>query len=154
MGRENQSSAGARHRLPSVEPARSRNMAAIRSRNTRPELLVRSVVHRLGYRFRLHHRDLPGTPDLVLPRYRAAIFVHGCFWHAHSCRSGSRCPRTNTAYWTAKRHRNRARDRRACLALRKDGWRVLTVWECETKDLVRLASRLRSFLERLSPIRS
>ncbi|MCX5677415.1 MAG: very short patch repair endonuclease [Planctomycetota bacterium] len=134
-------------RFTSVPRSRSRNMAAIRSRDTRPERIVRSLVHRLGYRFRLHVRDLEGRPDLVLPRHRLAIFVNGCFWHAHRCRCGRRCPKTNSSYWRAKRLRNLARDQQVRKKLRRQGWVVLTVWECQTKDLHRLEQRLRKFLK-------
>lgn len=108
-------------------------------------MVVRRLVHAMGYRFRLHRRDLPGSPDLVLPRRRAVIFVHGCFWHVHSCQRG-RVPKSNTSYWTAKRLRNAARDRRALRRLRRDGWRVLTLWECQLKHPERVENRLRAFL--------
>ncbi|MCH8804996.1 MAG: DNA mismatch endonuclease Vsr [Planctomycetes bacterium] len=121
-------------------------MAAIRSRNTAPERVVRGLVHRLGYRFRLHRRDLPGCPDLVLPKHRAVIFVNGCFWHLHRCRAGRRCPKTNAAYWKAKRERNRQRDRENRRALRRAGWSVLTVWECQVRDAIGLPARIRLFL--------
>src|SRR5438067_7398142 len=113
---------------------RSRNMAAIRGRDTKPEMIVRRIVHRLGYRFRLHRRDLPGRPDVVLPRHRSVIFVHGCFWHQHSCRYGRVVPATRAEFWKTKRDENMARDIRNIKALRKMGWRVLVVWECWTRD--------------------
>lgn len=130
--------------------ARSRIMAAVKSRNTTPELAVRSLVHRLGYRFRLHDARLPGSPDLVLPRHRAAIFVHGCFWHGHRCRRGRRVPQTNRAYWLQKRRRNQERDARAIRALRRRGWRVLVVWECWIAQ-DDLAERIAAFLEVPAP---
>ena len=105
-------------------------MGRVRTANTGPEMAVRRLVHGLGYRFRLRRRDLPGTPDLVLPRYRAVIFVHGCFWHQHECRRG-RPPASNEAYWGPKLARNVERDERARNALKEMGWRVLTIWECE-----------------------
>ena len=108
-------------------------MARVRATNTRPEIAVRRLVHGLGYRFRLHRRDLPGTPDLVLPRYRAVVFVHGCFWHQHTCRRGRRRPSSNQAYWGPKLARNVARDASAKRALEAMGWRVLTIWECEVR---------------------
>ena len=113
--------------------ARSRNMAAIRSTGTKPEMLVRSLVHRLGYRFRLHARDLPGKPDLVFRSRRKVIFVHGCFWHQHaklSCKIG-RAPRSNLGYWAGKLARNVTRDANNIEALKSSGFRVLVIWECE-----------------------
>jgi DNA mismatch endonuclease (patch repair protein) len=112
---------------------RSRNMAAIRSANTKPEVRVRSALHALGYRFRLHRKDLPGKPDIVLPKFRTALFVHGCFWHCHSCKYGSVVPATRADFWAAKRGGNVARDRVKAQALRKLGWRVITLWECEVR---------------------
>ena len=112
---------------------RSRNMAAIRSTNTRPERIVRSALHALGFRFRLHRKDLPGRPDIVLPRHRTVVFVHGCFWHCHRCKYGSVAPATRAAFWAAKRAGNVARDRRNAAALRKLAWRVLVLWECEVR---------------------
>ena len=127
-------------------PGRSQIMARVHSRNTTPELLVRSVTHQLGYRFRLHRRDLPGTPDLVFPRLRAVILVHGCFWHQHRCARGDRRPKTNRAYWLPKLKRNVERDQRAIRALRRDGWRVLVIWECQTRNHERVAARIDRFL--------
>lgn len=118
----------------------------VRSRDATPELLVRRLVHRMGFRFRLHRRDLPGTPDIVLPRLRKIINVHGCFWHMHACRHGRREPVIHAGYWRAKRSRNAERDRRNLRALRKLGWRVLTIWECQAKDGQRLAARIKRFL--------
>jgi DNA mismatch endonuclease, patch repair protein len=112
---------------------RSRNMAAIRSVNTKPEMRVRSALHALGYRFRLHRKDLPGRPDIVLPRLRTVIFVHGCFWHCHRCKYGSVVPATRADFWAAKRQGNVARDRRNRSALRRAGWRVCVLWECEVR---------------------
>lgn len=106
-------------------------MARVKGANTRPEIAVRRLVHRLGYRFRLHRRDLPGTPDLVLPKHRAVVFVHGCFWHQHSCPRGRRQPASNPSYWGAKLARNVERDESASNALEGMGWRVLTIWECQ-----------------------
>lgn len=126
---------------------RSRCMAAIRSRDTKPEMAVRRMVHAMGYRFRLHRSDLPGKPDLVLPRHEAVIFVHGCFWHLHNCRTGRVRPKTNAAFWRKKREGNRDRDRRHVRKLRRDGWRVLTVWECQLRDPAKVAERIGAFLE-------
>lgn len=126
---------------------RSENMRRIRSKGMAPELAVRSMVHRLGYRFRLHRRDLPGTPDLVFPKAKAVIFVHGCFWHQHSrCRDG-RVPSSNKGYWLPKLETNVARDRRNRQRLRRRGWTVLIIWECEIKELERVRARIVSFLE-------
>lgn len=125
---------------------RSRLMSRIRSKNTKPELTVRSLLHRLGYRFRLHRKDLPGRPDIVLPRHRKIILVHGCFWHGHTCRLASK-PKTNQHYWRTKILANKARDTRNLQALTALGWRVLEIWECEVKDAPRLTCRLRSFMD-------
>lgn len=125
---------------------RSRIMRAVKSKNTAPEKHVRSFVHRLGYRYRLHRADLPGKPDLVFPRLRKVIFVHGCFWHDHGCIRGSRRPKTNSRYWQTKIMKNVARDRRAISALNELGWGVLVLWECQIQDQERLKAELRSFL--------
>lgn len=112
---------------------RSAMMAAVRTKNTRPELIVRRILHREGLRYRLHRSDLPGAPDLVFPKRRTVIFVHGCFWHGHDgCRYAT-VPKTRREFWIAKIDANRARDARAVEALRKDGWNVIVVWECETR---------------------
>ena len=122
---------------------RSRNMAAIRSRNTKPEVRVRRVLHAMGFRFRLHRKDLPGRPDIVLPKYQTAIFVHGCFWHCHRCKYGSVVPATRADFWAAKRGGNVARDRRHAAALRRTGLESRVVWECEvrTDEAARAAVR-------------
>ncbi|MFO0425549.1 MAG: very short patch repair endonuclease [Planctomyces sp.] len=121
-------------------------MSRIRSRDTKPELIVRSIVHRMGFRFRLHRRDLPGTPDLVFPKHRRIIFVHGCYWHRHSCRYGRVRSATRPEFWNQKLTANVRRDRRNQLQLRRDGWQVLVVWECWLKDIDRkLLPRLRTF---------
>ena len=122
-------------------------MRAVKSRDTGPEMAVRRLVHSMGYRYRLHRRDLPGKPDLVFPSRKKAIFVHGCFWHGHTCRRGDRQPKTNAAYWTSKIERNRQRYERQRAELDGDGWRVLTVWECQTRARDELATRVRAFLE-------
>ncbi|MFW8594730.1 very short patch repair endonuclease [Cribrihabitans neustonicus] len=124
---------------------RSANMAQIRAKDTKPEMLVRRIVHGLGYRYRLHRKDLPGKPDLVFGPRRKVIFVHGCFWHQHSCRAG-RIPASRRDYWEPKLQRNVERDATHLAALTGSGWQVLTVWECETKDLDALRSRLLEFL--------
>ena len=125
---------------------RSFNMSRIRNRDTRPEMIVRSIVHRLGYRYRLHKSDLPGKPDVVLVRHRKIIDVHGCFFHMHKCRYGSVVPATNAKFWRMKRQSNVERDRRNLAALRRHGWRVMIVWECETRNLPKLSKRIERFL--------
>jgi DNA mismatch endonuclease (patch repair protein) len=128
--------------------ARSRIMRGIRKRNTKPELLVRRQLHAMGFRFRLHRRDLPGTPDVVMPRHRAVIFVHGCFWHQHAgCRHGNQ-PRRQIDYWLPKLARNIERDAQAEKALAAQGWRVLVLWECELGDRAGLRNRLQEFIQR------
>lgn len=112
---------------------RSYCMSRIKGKDTKPELVVRSFVHRLGYRFRLHRKDLPGKPDIVLPRYKKIIFVHGCFWHMHNCKKGRAKPVTHAQFWQNKRTGNKERDRRNIRALKKLGWDVLVVWECQVK---------------------
>ncbi|MBK8541814.1 MAG: DNA mismatch endonuclease Vsr [Ardenticatenia bacterium] len=112
---------------------RSWIMSRVRSRDTRPERTVRSLVHRMGYRFRLHGRDLPGHPDIVLPRHKKAILVHGCFWHGHEQCPRSKRPATNAAFWAKKLDGNIARDSAYLDELRRLGWGVLVVWECETR---------------------
>ena len=121
------------------EKKRREIMSRVKNRNTLPELLVRSLLHRLGFRFRLHRSDLPGTPDIVLPRHKVAIFVNGCFWHGHDCPRG-KLPATNRAFWEAKIARNIARDEKNRRALIELGWRPLTVWTCETNSVVKLTS--------------
>lgn len=127
---------------------RSRNMAAIRSRDTRPEMKVRRMLHAMGVRYRLHRSDLPGKPDIVLPSRRTVVFVHGCFWHLHDCRWGTPKPATNAGFWAAKREGNAARDRNNRQALEALGWRVVTVWECETRE----PELLRKLLKRVAEI--
>lgn len=125
---------------------RSANMRAIRSENMMPELVVRRLVHKLGYRFRLHRKDLPGKPDLVFPARRKVVFVHGCFWHAHKCKL-SHVPKSNTRYWDAKLRRNRVRDKKNIRALIAAGWESMVVWECELKDSLAVGKRVMEFLE-------
>jgi len=127
--------------------ARSRLMAKVGPQNTGPELRVRSLLHRMGYRFRVHRKDLPGTPDIVLPGRKVVVFVHGCFWHGHECRVG-KMPKSRTEYWGPKIEANRSRDVRKRRELRKLGWRVLEVWECDLKDESKLARKIRIFLEK------
>ena len=125
---------------------RSYNMSRIRGKDTKPEIIVRRLVHRLGYRFRLHQRKLPGCPDIVLTRHRKVIFVHGCFWHMHKCRYGNVKPATNEKFWQSKREGNVVRDKRNLRRLRKDGWKVLVIWECQTRNSEKLIDRLSKFL--------
>lgn len=121
-------------------------MARVRGTNTKPELLVRQLLHALGYRFRLHRRDLAGSPDIVLPRHRRVVFVHGCFWHRHEgCRLAS-SPKTRKDFWEAKFARNVKRDAEAVSKLRCDGWTVTIVWECETRSPLALTVRLQKEL--------
>ena len=126
---------------------RSERMRRIRGRDTSPERQVRSILHRMGYRFRLHAKDLPGRPDIVLPRFRTVIQVHGCFWHRHRGCKVATIPKSNTAFWQAKFEANVARDRRNAARLRRQGWSVITVWECQVRDEDRVARRLASCLE-------
>jgi DNA mismatch endonuclease (patch repair protein) len=128
-------------------PSRSRLMSRIPQKNTKPELVVRSAVHRLGFRFRLHKRNLPGSPDLVFASRKAIVFVHGCFWHRHAGCGRSCIPKTRPGYWKAKLDRNVRRDRAAVRKLKKLGWRVLVVWECNTKNVRELEQKLTRFLD-------
>lgn len=126
---------------------RSEIMSRIRGRDTKPEMIVRRIAHGLGFRFRLHRRDLPGSPDLVFPKYRAVIMVHGCFWHRHpGCRYAS-SPKTRVRFWEAKFEGNVVRDRRNEEALGELGWRVMVIWECETRDGEAVAERIVGFLQ-------
>ena len=127
---------------------RSQMMAAVRSKDTKPEMFVRRLVHAMGYRYRLHRPDLPGKPDLVFSGSRRIIFIHGCFWHQHGkavCRD-SGIPKTRQEYWIPKLDRNRKRDRQAVGLLRMQGWNVLVVWECETRNKAKLEKRVMKFL--------
>ena len=123
-------------------------MRRVRAADTKPELCVRRMAHALGFRFRLHRRDLPGTPDLVFPSSRKVIFVHGCFWHRHRGCSRTTTPKTRTSFWQEKFAANVARDVACVQELEERGWEVLVVWECETKDLPCLEKLLRTFLSR------
>lgn len=127
---------------------RSRIMAAVKSTDTEPEMIVRRMVHAMGYRYRLHVKSLPGAPDLVFPRLEKIIFVHGCFWHQHRCKRGHRMPATRRAYWKKKLEGNRRRDAANRRRLRRLGWRVLTIWECQLRaDRIEATSlRIRAFL--------
>lgn len=124
---------------------RSRIMSRIRKTDTRPEIVVRRFLHRLGFRFRLYRRDLPGVPDIVLPKHSTVVLVQGCFWHQHSCKLG-KAPKSNRRYWLPKLKRNRQRDARNIRELRKLGWRVIIVWECEVMDRRRMEAKILSRL--------
>lgn len=131
-----------------IDPARrSRNMSRIRGRDTKPEMAVRRLLHRMGYRYRLHRKDLPGKPDIVCGPRRKVIFVHGCFWHGHSCKRGRRVPKSNVEYWQAKIARNVERHSDQLSELTATGWTGLTLWECELADTDALAQCLRAFLD-------
>lgn len=127
-------------------------MAAVRGKDTKPELVVRRTVHRLGYRYRLHRKGLPGTPDLVFPRRRLAIFIYGCFWHRHKGCARSTTPKSRAEFWQAKFETNVARDRRDMGALDALGWRVAVIWECQTKDILSLEHQLRMLLDEERPL--
>ncbi len=133
--------------MPENAAQRSHTMRQVKSQDTGPEMRVRRLVHAMGYRYRLHVKDLPGKPDLVFRRLRAVIFVHGCFWHGHDCARGARVPKSNRDYWTAKIARNVERDQRHRKQLESDGWRVLVLWECGLKDEAALRARLTAFLD-------
>ncbi len=135
------------------DPAkRSAVMARVKSRDTKPEMLLRRLLTDLGARYRLHRKDLPGSPDVAMPGRRLAIFVHGCFWHGHDCARGSRVPKANRDYWLAKVARNVARDERNRTDLEAAGWRVETVWECQMKDREGLKARLADLLHATKPL--
>lgn len=128
---------------------RSENMRAIRSKDTLPEMAVRSLVHGLGYRFRLHRADLPGKPDLAFPARRKVIFVHGCFWHSHDCKSGL-IPKSNQDFWLPKLRRNKIRDNKNLEALTVQGWKAMVIWQCELRDSRSLRLKIKRFLGRRS----
>ena len=125
---------------------RSQQMSLVRSKHTKPELLVRRLVHRMGYRYRLHQADLPGIPDLVFRSRRKVVLVHGCFWHGHKCRLG-RMPKSRLDYWSPKITGNRERDIRTLRDLRGMHWRVLVLWECQLHELGTVAKKIQNFLE-------
>ena len=125
---------------------RSAVMRRVKGKNTTPELAVRRALTRLGARYRLHRKDLPGKPDIVLPGRRLALFIHGCFWHGHDCARGARVPKQNRDYWIGKVDRNRTRDVKSREALAALGWRVETIWECDLKDAAALEARLKALL--------
>lgn len=129
-----------------ISPERSALMRTVRRRDTAPEMIVRRMLHSRGWRYRLHRKGLPGTPDIVFPSRRKALFVHGCFWHAHDCRLG-RAPKTRDEFWSPKRKSNRARDDQAMTALRAIGWDALVIWQCQLKgDLQTTLHNIEKFL--------
>jgi len=131
--------------MDSLSPAhRSWNMSRIKSRNTSPELNVRSLLHGMGYRFRLHRKDLPGKPDIVLPKYRTVIFVHGCYWHRHPGCKFATTPKSNVIFWENKFRDNITRDQKNTECLKKEGWIVKVVWECQTKSAKTLIDHIHS----------
>lgn len=133
---------------------RSANMGRIRSKDTSPEVVLRRLIHGLGYRFRLHRRDLPGKPDIVFPARRKIIFMHGCFWHQHPGCPEGRIPGFRPEYWIAKLKRNQARDEGNRALLEQQGWRILVVWECELKDTAAVTKAVRNFLAGTKPASS
>ena len=145
-----QSSVNQADRINTLSPAqRSARMATVRSKDSKPELVVRRMIHRLGYRYRLHRRDLPGTPDLVFGGRMKAVFVHGCFWHRHddpACKL-ARLPKSRLDFWLPKLERNRVRDRENEFDLREMGWQFAVVWECKLRDMEQVRNNLVAFLE-------
>ena len=129
---------------------RSERMARIRSKDTKPEQAVRRALFGLGYRYRLHRKDLPGQPDIVFPGRRKVVFIHGCFWHAHEGCKVANLPKSRTEFWQAKFTRNRERDEANQVALRRLGWKVLTVWECEVRNERKMLKRIQAYLGPLS----
>lgn len=130
---------------------RSWNMSKIRSKDTKPEIAVRSILHKMGYRFRLGAKDVPGKPDVVLRRYKTAVFVHGCFWHRHEGCKFAYTPKSNVAFWEEKFRRNIERDEIVGKELRKTGWLQIIVWECELSDIPKLEKRLRRLIRSRNP---
>lgn len=130
---------------------RSANMRAIRSKDMKPEMIVRRLAHCMGYRYRLHRKDLPGKPDMVFPSRHAVVFVNGCFWHGHDCKVGRRRPNSNRDYWIPKIKRNQERDAKNLVALRADGWKVLVIWECEIRELESVSKKLVRFFSHDRP---
>lgn len=125
---------------------RSKIMASVGTKNTSPEMAVRSLLHAAGYRFRIHQKDLPGRPDLVFRSRRAIVFVHGCFWHGHGCSKG-KLPKSKLGYWSPKIVQNRSRDTKTARKLRSQGWRVLVIWQCELRNIEKLKGRAMRFLD-------
>jgi len=126
---------------------RSWNMSRVRGKNTAPELLVRSLLHDMGFRFRLHRKDLPGSPDIILPKYKTVIFVHGCYWHRHPGCKFSSTPHTNRDFWIKKFSETVRRDRENSIKLEESGWNVLVIWQCETKNTEKISGKLNDFFQ-------
>ena len=122
-------------------------MAKVKGRDTRPEKIVRSLLHSMGYRFRLQRKDLPGKPDIVFSKYRSLIFVHGCYWHRHDCPNGRRLPKSHLDFWLPKLQGNRERDMKTQSLLQEQGWNILVIWECMLRDEIALQEIIRAFLE-------
>ncbi|NUN96093.1 MAG: DNA mismatch endonuclease Vsr [Candidatus Omnitrophica bacterium] len=131
---------------PLTPEQRRLTMSRVRSKDTRPEMVVRRLIHRMGFRFRLHRRDLPGNPDIVLSRFRCIVMVHGCFWHHHRCKHGRKIPRSNQLYWLPKIEKTVQRDKRNRRDLQRLGWSILTVWECQLKNKEFVRKRIERFL--------
>jgi len=131
---------------------RSLNMSRIRGRDTKPEMRVRKLLHGMGFRYRLHAKDLPGKPDLVFPRANAVLYVHGCFWHMHRCKYGKPAPATNKTFWAEKRRSNADRDKRNRRVLRADGWQVFEIWECHTRKHDIMQAKLDPLIEFLRDV--
>ncbi len=127
---------------------RSWNMSRVKSKDTKPEIKIRSMFHAQGFRFRKNVKNLPGVPDIVLPKYKSIVFVHGCFWHQHKGCVKSHIPKSNVEFWTIKLGKNVVRDKKHNKELKQAGWRILTIWECEIKDLVKLERKLKKFLKK------
>ena len=131
---------------------RSWNMLRIKGKNTKPEFIVRSLLYKMGYRFRLHRKDLPGTPDIVLPKYKTVIFVHGCFWHRHKGCKYAYTPKSRVKFWKDKFTETVKRDKQHLKQLKENGWKVFIVWECETKDMDRLKKIINKILQEINGI--
>ncbi len=125
---------------------RKKTMTRVKSKDTKPEMTMRRLIHAMGYRFRLHRSDLPGKPDLAFPKFHKVIFVHGCFWHGHSCKSGKNRPASNKSYWIPKLERNMQRDKQNRRKLEELGWQSLVIWECQIKDIDKMQKVVRKFL--------
>ena len=135
--------------MKEIQEKRSQIMRAVKAKNTSPELVVRKLLFSLGYRYRIHGSHLPGKPDVYFAKRKKAIFIHGCFWHGHSCKRGNRIPSANNAYWISKIKKNKIRDSKTHTLLLKEGWSVLTIWECELKDKEALEHSILDFLDRI-----
>ena len=135
--------------LYKVSKERSKNMAAIKSKNTNPEIKVRKLLHSLGYRFRLHKKELPGSPDIVLKKYKTVVFVHGCFWHRHKGCKRATTPKTRKEFWMEKFEKNKARDRRNSRQLKENGWHVIVIWACELEGNLKRESTLGGLVRKL-----